>query len=381
MDASAKAEAGRGMGEETCPEADAGEGVRSRAEAGVTAEAGAMAAAVAMEATVAEEAAETVGAAAAGAGALFDGVSFGSLRAKNRFVRAATWEGLATDEGRMTPELLEVYRELAAGGVGTILTGYAHIVADEQPNPRMMGIYDDSFVDEYRELVDVVHEAGARLVLQVAYGGSATRLDPPSKRILGPSAVANPKTGIVPVEASEDDLASLRDAFAAAVRRAQVAGFDGVELHAAHGYLLSQFLSPRLNRRTDAYGGSIENRVRFLAEVVDACRNAVGDRFPLLVKLNCADERRDLDDAAGVGAPSSVRPRRMQERRAQMRLRGTRRLRRMPRAWRARPRRRTCAPPRRPRPPQPRRRSAASCPRKASGWRLCWRNTGSTPSK
>ena len=93
----------------------------------------------------------------------------------------------------MTPELLEVYRELAAGGVGAILTGYAHIVADEQPNPRMMGIYDDSFVDEYRELVDVVHEAGARLVLQVAYGGSATRLDPPSKRILGPSAVANPQ--------------------------------------------------------------------------------------------------------------------------------------------------------------------------------------------
>ena len=87
------------MGEETCPEADAGEGVRARAEAGVTAEAGAMAAAVATEATVAEEAAETVGAAAAGASTLFDGVSFGSLRAKNRFVRAATWEGLATDEG------------------------------------------------------------------------------------------------------------------------------------------------------------------------------------------------------------------------------------------------------------------------------------------
>lgn len=265
-----------------------------------------MAAAVAMEATVAEEAAETVGAAAAGAGALFDGVSFGSLRAKNRFVRAATWEGLATDEGRMTPELLEVYRELAAGGVGTILTGYAHIVADEQPNPRMMGIYDDSFVDEYRELVDVVHEAGARLVLQVAYGGSATRLDPPSKRILGPSAVANPKTGIVPVEASEDDLASLRDAFAAAVRRAQVAGFDGVELHAAHGYLLGQFLSPRLNRRTDAYGGSIENRVRFLAEVVDACRSAVGEGYPLLVKLNCADERRDLEDAAAAADAARV---------------------------------------------------------------------------
>ena len=237
-----------------------------------------------------------------GASLLFDEVLLGPMRAKNRFVRAATWEGWATDDGRMTPQLLEVYRELAEGGVGTILTGYAHVVAGEQPNPRMMGIYDDSLVGEYRELVDVVHAAGARIVLQVAYGGSATRLDPPSKRILGPSAVANPKTGIVPVEASEEDLAFLRDAFAAAARRAQEAGFDGVELHAAHGYLLSQFLSPRSNRRADAYGGSIENRARFVAEVVDACRRAVGGGYPLWVKLNCADDRRDLA-GAGAGAP------------------------------------------------------------------------------
>lgn len=220
---------------------------------------------------------------------LFEEVALGTLRAKNRFVRAATWENLATEEGRMTPELLAVYRELAAGGVGTILTGYAFVTPDEQPNPRMMGIYDDRFVDEYRALVDVVHEHGARIVLQVAYGGSATRLDPPSKRILGPSAVANPKTGIVPVEASEGDLAYLREAFSAAARRAQAAGFDGVELHAAHGYLLSQFLSPHLNRRTDAYGGSIENRTRFVAEVLDACRREVGDGYPLLVKLNSSD--------------------------------------------------------------------------------------------
>ena len=237
-----------------------------------------------------------------GASLLFDEVLLGPMRAKNRFVRAATWEGWATDDGRMTPQLLEVYRELAEGGVGTILTGYAHVVAGEQPNPRMMGIYDDSLVGEYRELVDVVHAAGARIVLQVAYGGSATRLDPPSKRILGPSAVANPKTGIVPVEASEEDLAFLRDAFAAAARRAQEAGFDGVELHAAHGYLLSQFLSPRSNRRADAYGGSIENRARFVADVVDACRRAVGGGYPLWVKLNCADDRRDLA-GAGAGAP------------------------------------------------------------------------------
>ncbi len=284
-----------GMRVETGEDAE----VRSETGAGAIAEAGVSAAGAGMVA-------EAGAGAEAGASTLFDGVSFGSLRAKNRFVRAATWEGWATDEGRMTPELLEVYRDLAAGGVGTILTGYAHVVADEQPNPRMMGIYDDSFVDEYRELVDVVHEVGTRIVLQVAYGGSATRLDPPSKRILGPSAVANPKTGIVPVEASEEDLAFLCDAFAAAARRAQAAGFDGVELHAAHGYLLGQFLSPRLNRRTDAYGGSIENRVRFLAEVVDACRSAVGEGYPLLVKLNCADERRDLEDAAAAADAARV---------------------------------------------------------------------------
>ncbi len=239
---------------------------------------------------------------------LFEEVSLGSMRAKNRFVRAATWEGWATEDGRMTPELLEIYRELATGGVGAILTGYAHVVADEQPNPRMMGIYDDSFVEEYRELVSVVHGAGARIVLQVAYGGSATRLDPPSRRILGPSAVANPKTGIVPVEADEDDLAFLRDAFAAAARRAKEAGFDGVELHVAHGYLLGQFLSPHLNRRTDCYGGSIENRVRFVAETVEACRHAVGQDYPLWAKLNSADDRGDYDNWNAVSPSHGLVP-------------------------------------------------------------------------
>lgn len=220
---------------------------------------------------------------------LFEEAALGPLRAKNRFVRAATWEGLATKDGCMTPELLAVYRDLAVGGAGTIVTGYAYVTPDEQPNPCMMGIYDDSFVEEYRELVAEMHKWDARIVLQVVYGGSATRFDPPSRRILGPSAVMNPKTGVTPIEASVQDLAFLRDAFAAAVWRAQQAGFDGVELHAAHGYLLSQFLSPHLNKRGDAYGGSLENRVRFLVEVVEACRRAVGDGYPLWMKLNSSD--------------------------------------------------------------------------------------------
>ncbi|WP_139651062.1 NADH:flavin oxidoreductase [Raoultibacter phocaeensis] len=220
---------------------------------------------------------------------LFGELSIGSLRAKNRFVRAATYEALATDDGHLTPELLAIYEALAEGGAGTIITGYAYVMADEHPNPNMMGIYDDSFVPEYRELVDAVHAHGTRIVLQIVYGGSGSKLDPPSKRILGPSALANPKTGIVPVEASLRDIEALVEAFAAAGRRACEAGFDGVELHAAHGYLLSQFLSPFFNRRTDAYGGSVENRARLAMEAVEAIRACVGSDFPIMVKINSSD--------------------------------------------------------------------------------------------
>lgn len=222
-------------------------------------------------------------------GALFDELAMGTLRAENRLVRAATYEALATDDGHLTPELRGIYEELAAGGVGTIITSYAYSTADEQPNPRMLGIYDDSFIPEYRSLVDAVHERGVSIVLQMVYGGSSTKLNPPSKRILGPSAVPHPRTGIVPLEATEDDISMLVDAFAAAAQRAQRAGFDGVELHAAHGYLLSQFLSPVFNHRKDRYGGSIKNRTRMLVECIRAIRARTDEGFPVLVKLNSSD--------------------------------------------------------------------------------------------
>lgn len=220
---------------------------------------------------------------------LFEAYRIGSLKAKNRFVRAATYEALADEEGRPTPELLHVYEELADGGVGLIITSYAHVVAEGQPTLCMLGVYDDALVPGLRQLVDAAHERGAAIVAQIVYGGSAIRLDPPHPRILGPSAVANPATGVVPVEASAEDIRQLVDAFACAARRVRAAGFDGVELHGAHGYMLSQFLNPLMNRRTDAYGGPIENRVRIIVEAAEAIRREVGPAFPLLVKLNSSD--------------------------------------------------------------------------------------------
>ncbi|MEF9876336.1 MAG: NADH:flavin oxidoreductase, partial [Gordonibacter sp.] len=220
---------------------------------------------------------------------LFEEMSLGSFRAKNRLVRAATYEGLATTDGRVTPELTAVCEELAAGGVGTIILGYSYVTPDEQPNPHMLGIYDDSFVPEYRALVQAIHALDAKAISQIVYGGSASRLEPPSEHILGPSAIPHPKTGIVPVQATHSAIKRLVEAFADAAQRACAAGFDGVEVHAAHGYLLSQFLSPLLNCRTDEYGGPIENRARIVVEVVDSIRRCVGPDFPLLVKLNSSD--------------------------------------------------------------------------------------------
>lgn len=210
--------------------------------------------------------------------------------AKNRLVRAATCESLATHTGRSTPELLSVYRDLACGGVGTIITGFANVVPDDKPAPNMMGIYDDTFAEEWQPLTHLAHEYGARMVLQIVHGGSASRESAHAgARVLGASAVRNPKTGIVPEAATADELQHIVQAFGAAARRAREAGFDGVEIHAAHGYLLSQFLSPLLNRREDAYGGSVENRARLAVEIIDACRRAAGADFPLFVKVNSSD--------------------------------------------------------------------------------------------
>lgn len=220
---------------------------------------------------------------------LFEQTSILNMNLKNRFFRGALWEMLADEKGHMTPELFNVYEELAKGGVGTILTGYAYVTENEQPNPNMMGIYDDSFIEEYKQLTDMVHAHGSNIIMQIVYGGSQTSLNPPSPVIWGPSAVKNEFSAITPKEMTQDDLNQLVQAFADAALRVKKAGFDGVEFHGAHGYLLSQFLSPYFNRRTDSYGGSIKNRARIIFEVYAAVRKTVGEDFPILIKLNSAD--------------------------------------------------------------------------------------------
>lgn len=213
----------------------------------------------------------------------------GGLELKNRLVRSATWENMATEPGGMTEGLFKVYEDLARGGVGLIITGYAFVTRDEQPNPGMMAIHDDAFIADYRRLTDRVHELGSRIVMQIAYGGSFTGYRPEGRLIWSPSGVADLATKVVPTPMSRDDIGTLVDAFGDAAERVKKAGFDGVEIHGAHTYLLSQFLSPHYNRRTDEYGGSVENRARIILEVYDAMRERVGAEYPVLIKINCED--------------------------------------------------------------------------------------------
>ena len=220
---------------------------------------------------------------------IFEESRIGTLILKNRLVRGSTWEDMTDEHGHITDDLYDVYRKLARGGVGLILTGYANIMKDEQPNPKMMGIYNDTFMTEYRKLTSMVHEHGSRIIMQIAYGGSQTNFSPERRLIWGPSAVADLATGVIPTALRKDDIESLVAAFGDAAYRVKSAGFDGVQIHGAHSYLLNQFLNPYYNRRTDEYGGSLENRTRIFVDVYTAIRERVGREFPVLIKINGED--------------------------------------------------------------------------------------------
>ncbi len=230
---------------------------------------------------------------------LFEKSSIKNIEVKNRFFRAATWEALADDDGHINDKLIEIYEELALGGVGTIITGYAFVTKEEKPNPGMLGIYDDSFIEEYKKFTDKIHSykdennISTKIVLQIAYGGTMSGLEPPSEKIFGPSAIENEVTKIMPVEMTKDDIKYIVNAFAQAVRRAKEANFDASELHVAHGYLLSMFLCPHYNKREDEYGGSIENRIRIVVEIIEEARKLVGDDYPIFAKINSEDFMSD----------------------------------------------------------------------------------------
>ena len=210
------------------------------------------------------------------------------MQLQNRFVRSATWEGLATEDGSCTPPLVEMMEALAAGGVGLIISSHAYIQKVGQAGTGQLGIHNDDMISGLKEMTAAVHGQKGKIVCQLAHAGFFGNEKLSGQTPIAPSAIDGIAEGMRK-EMTMDDIQRVISAFATAARRAKVAGFDGIQIHGAHGYLLSEFISPMFNHRTDEYGGSIENRARLPLEVLRAIREAVGADYPVLIKMNCKD--------------------------------------------------------------------------------------------
>ena len=218
----------------------------------------------------------------------YDKMTINGMTVPNRLVRSATWEGLASAEGFVTPTLEKAMLELVDGGVGLIITGHMFVAEQGRASERQLAICSDEYINGLRSMVKRVHEKGGVIVAQLAHAGGHAAQGMTGMPAVGPSPFVR-KDGELCQEMTEEDIDAMVYAFEQAASRAVAAGFDGVQIHAAHGYGLSQFLSPHVNKRTDMYGGSFENRIRPLVRVYEGIRRAVGDHYPVTMKINCED--------------------------------------------------------------------------------------------
>ena len=229
------------------------------------------------------------------ASALFTPGKLGSLTLPNRLIRSATQDPFGQRDGTCAPEQVALYRDIAQSGVGAIITAYSYISPEARSTGIQVGFATEAQRQSQKEVLDAVHAAGGRLILQLMHAGmnvflSEKRVE--GGKLLAPSGGMTAPNEMLTTELDAAGLAKIKADFVDAAKAAKAMGFDGVQLHCAHGYLLSQFLDPNANHRTDEYGGSAENRFRFPGECLRAIREAVGAEYPVLVKVNttCSGE-------------------------------------------------------------------------------------------
>ncbi len=218
---------------------------------------------------------------------LFTPGRIAGVETRNRFIRSATSEGMADERGFVTPDYRQLHVNLVRGGVGLNFTGHACVLPNGKSLPGMTGIYDDAHVAGLREVTDAVHEEGGRIFAQIQHCGSQSLA--PDIAPVAPSVIVNPQFLRMPEEITPAQIEETIKAFGAAAGRVVAAGFDGVHVHAGHGYLISEFLSQHSNQREDEWGGSLENRQRFGLEAYRAIRAEVGPDFPVTWKLGLQD--------------------------------------------------------------------------------------------
>ncbi|MBT8341723.1 MAG: NADH:flavin oxidoreductase [Desulfatitalea sp.] len=226
---------------------------------------------------------------------LFEPASIKGMHLRNRFVRSATAEGMTTFDGHPTRELEELYCKLAEGEIGLIITcgacieawqNYPHTLGFRSP----FGIYEDRYIETWQKITRAVHERGAKIAMQIGHLGRQDIAELRGSAPIAPSAIPINGSDVVPPrQMNVGDIKEIVEKFAQACRRVKEAGFDAVQYHGAHGNLINNFMSPFTNIRTDDYGGAVENRARFMVDVIDRTRQLIGTDYPLMIKMNFND--------------------------------------------------------------------------------------------
>lgn len=223
---------------------------------------------------------------------LFDPITINHLVLNNRLVMPPMATAMAGDNDSVTDEVCDYYRERAKySKISLIITEHCYIHPQGKAHPGQVSIATDDAISGFMRLTNCIHEEGVKVFAQISHAGTAAKSAVTGQAPVGPSAIYHPKQKQeLPKEMTSEQIHEVTTWFAQAARRAKEAGFDGVEIHSAHGYLLNQFFSPLYNHRTDEYGSqSVENRTRFQREIVQAVRKEAGGDFPIAMRLGGCD--------------------------------------------------------------------------------------------
>lgn len=215
----------------------------------------------------------------------FEPMSLPHLTISNRICRSATNDYIGNHDGTVSDAQIKRYEALARGGVGLIFTGHACVSAGGRNDPCQNAMYSDHFIESQRRLTDIVHQNGGKIVQQINHSGGKSQRSAITNMPVAPSHMEY-VPGVCADALTIDQLLEIEDMFAQAAGRAKMAGYDGVQVHCAHGYLFSEFLDPAWNHRTDTYGGAWENRFRIVRETLEKVRSAVGPEYPLFLKIH-----------------------------------------------------------------------------------------------
>jgi len=233
---------------------------------------------------------------------LFSPGKIGNVQIKNKIIRSATWVARATEDGYITDDFIEYYSKLAKGGVGLIISGYIAVDLEGAATPRMARLYNDSYIPGQKTFVKSIHEySDVKIAAQIAHTGS--NIYNKDFEPVGPSPIWNNIRKKLCRELTTEEVRNVIKRFVETGCRAYEIGYDMVQIHGAHGYLLSDFVSPVYNKRTDEFGGDYQKRAKILVDIFNQLRDELGKNYPIFIKLNTRDYMEgglELDEAKKI---------------------------------------------------------------------------------